>query len=175
MDGARAFAQKMNPGFYVRKVDEGYKTMWVMRDWAPGGKKGPVNGYVKKTHPDMYSAMVWLVQRGCEVKKESVPPEAYEEALAIRREYEAVAESERKNALAVFTASGAGPEGSPASDTDTRTPFALLEEGLAEEQPEAYERVDEPPAPEEAPLPDSAAPSGAPETTSPTSPTILSG
>jgi len=173
MDGARALAQKMRPGFYVRKVDEGYKTMWVMRDWAPGGEKGCVNGFVKKLHPDLYSAVVWLIQRGCRLREGlGFPPEVYEECEQMRAEWEKIRESERAAAAAAqhtATPLAAGEPGAlpSESDKDKPVPFALLEEELAEEPLEAYERVADEPPHAEAPE-DSSAPSAAPEDSCPT-------
>jgi hypothetical protein len=169
MESARAFAQKMSPGYYVRCLENGeIRTLWVMRRWG----EGKVNGYVKKTHPDEYSAVEWLVKHGARLKKDA-PPEAVAEAEAIREKYKEVAKSEAESALKLaeqtFTAEQ-GTQDPPELRKDKCYQFALLEEAEQEESPEAYEPVGAPPA-DEAPAESPPVPVDAPEATSPTLPT----
>ena len=165
MDGARAFAQKMKPGFYVREVDGKFKTLWVFR--------GEVNGYSKKTHDDGASAMEWLVQRGCKLKA-GLPAECYEEAERIREAHKRYIEAEQLNnadgaTAPVNCASQDAPAG-PGLNKDTHSQFRLLPEEEVEEDFSAYEPLVPSPVAEEG-LGAKPAPSGAPEATSQTNET----
>jgi hypothetical protein len=163
MEAARSFAQKMRPGYYVRRLESGeIRTLWVVNNWGDGA----VNGYVKKTHPDEYSAVEWLVKHGAELKGDA-SPEAVAEAEAIRQHYKAVAESAKVTAIALAEQAC---KDEPESHKGTHTQFGLLEEPLGEEDFSAYEPVAETP-PGEAPAETLPSPSGAPELTSQTPPT----
>lgn len=154
MEAARIFAQKMKPGYYVRRLETGeVRTLWVVNNWGDGA----VNGYVKKTHPDEYSAVEWFIKHGAKLK-DGAPPEAVAEAEEIRRRYKDVAESEKEQAIKHAEQAEQSP--APESGKDTHSQFALLEEAPGVEDFSAYEPVGSPPL-DESPAESPSSPSGA--------------
>ena len=164
-DIARAFAQKMGPGYYVRRLPSGeFRCLWVMNNWG----SGKVNGYVKATLPCEYTALEWLVQRGCPLRGD-LPEDVLAEAEAIRERYKEVAESDKRAAEIIYAESvNCAP--TRAEDKDTCSQFALVQEGALDEEYEAYEPVGSLPA-DAVPADLLSSPADAPEAISRTPPT----